>query len=144
MSQLPDTSHAANREMTKELREEHHAKIISALEAIGAAIYEDIALKVGLDRHQVGRRLKELVEAGKIYNTLQTGLTSKGRKANKYALRFHDTIIPQPETHYMEGQTTAADFACTMITHSENAKKYKESLLDKPLVQKDLFDAGSL
>jgi predicted ArsR family transcriptional regulator len=85
--QLPQTSHDANKEMTAQLRQQHHDKILSSLQVLGEAIYEDIAKHTGMDRHQVGRRLKELVDAGKIYNTLKTGLTSTGRKANMYAIR---------------------------------------------------------
>ncbi len=130
MAQLPETSHLANKEMTKEIRELHHAKIIGALDTLGEAIYEDIALFVGMDRHQVGRRLKELVEAGKIYNTLKTGLTSKGRKANKYAIRTETTILPQKEHHYMEGETTGADYASRLIAGTKHGRLEQQKLFE--------------
>lgn len=129
MSTLPNTSYEANRQMTKEIREQHHALILSALEQLGEAIYEDIALFIGMDRHQVGRRLKELVDAGKIYNTLKTGLTSKGRKANKYAIKTETTRLPEKEHHYMEGETTGADYASKIIAGTKQGK----------LIQQDLF-----
>lgn len=128
MALLPETSHAANREMTKEIREQHHALIIQSLEKLGEAIYEDIANHIGMDRHQVGRRLKELVDAGKIYNTLKTGLTSKGRKANKYSLRTPTTVLPPKETHYMEGQTTASDYANLIIAGTKQGKLTQKTL----------------
>ena len=136
MNILPETSHSANREMTKELREQHHAKIISALEVLGEAIYEVIADREGMDRHQVGRRLKELVDAGKIYNTLKTGLTSKGRKANKYAIRKPDTVIPVPEK-FNPTDTTLLDFASMVVNKNENKKLEKEKIIAER--QMDLF-----
>lgn len=120
---LPQTSHDADKSMTKELRELHHAKIISSLEVLGESIYEVIAEHCGLEKHQIGRRLKELIDAGKIYNTLKTGITSTGRKANKYAIRKPDTVLPTPEHHYKEGEPTGADLACMIINKHEKLKQ---------------------
>lgn len=129
---LPSTSHEANALMTKELREQHHAKIISALEVLGEAIYEVIAEHCGMEKHQIGRRLKELVDAGKIYNTLKTGITTTGRKANKYAIRNSETILPTPEHHYREGECSASDYASELIA------KTKQGIA----IQKDLFGSS--
>lgn len=121
--QLPQTSHDAGKSMTKELREQHHAKILKSIEALGEAIYEVIAWHCGMEKHQVGRRLKELVDAGKIYNTLRTGVTATGRKANMFAIRKPDTVLPTPEHHYKEGEPTGADLACMIINKHEKLKQ---------------------
>jgi len=127
---LPETSHLANKEMSAELRQQHHTKILSALEVLGEGIGEKIAEQAGMDYHAVMRRMKELVIMGKIYNTLKTAPTTTGRQANLYAIRKADTILPQPENHYREGQTTAADFASELIAKTKQAK----------LIQKDLWE----
>ncbi len=130
MSQLPKTSHEANVSMTAELRQQHHSKIISALEVLGEAIGEKIAIQANMDYHAVMRRMKELTIMGKIYNTLKTAPTSTGRQANLYAILKSDTILPQPENHYREGVCSAADYASELIAKTKQGK----------LVQKDLFN----
>ena len=122
-SNLPETSHLANKEMTSDIRKMHHDKIMAALEVLGEVIYEVIAEHCGMEKHQIGRRLKELVDAGKIYNTLKTGITTTGRKANKYAIRKPETILPTTEHHYKEGETTGADIACMIINKHEKLKQ---------------------
>ncbi|MES2382367.1 MAG: hypothetical protein V4538_15075 [Bacteroidota bacterium] len=124
--------------MTKELREQHHAKIVSAIEVLGECIGEQIAEQAKMDYHAVMRRLKELVDAGKIYNTLKTGLTSTGRKANKYAIRNENTVIPVPEK-FNPTDTTLLDFASMVVNKKENVKIEKETIITKRLEQIDLF-----
>ena len=131
MSNLPSTSHEANVSMTKELREIHHAKILTSLEALGEAIYEVIAWHCGMEKHQIGRRLKELCDAGKIYNTLRTGLTSTNRKANMYAIRKPNTVLPKQETHYREGECTAADYASEIIAKTKQGKLTQTQLFNE-------------
>jgi predicted transcriptional regulator len=138
MSQLPDTSHLAKEQFTEDIKEQHHAKILSALEVLGKSIGEDIAKQANMDYHAVMRRLKELVEAGKIYNTLETGLTSKGRKANKYAIRNADTVIPTPEK-YNPHNDKAHEYVDGLIQITENHKKEKQRLITGRLEQKELF-----
>lgn len=127
---LPSTSHAANKEMTAEIRQQHHAKIISALEVLGEGIYEEIADYCGMEKHQIGRRLKELVDAGKIYNTLKTGLTSTNRKANKYAIRSATTIIPTPEINYKDFGDSGADYANKLIAQTSKGILKQQSLFN--------------
>ena len=50
--------------------------------------------------------------------------------AYQYALRSVDTVIPPKETHYREGDTTAADYASELIAKTKQGQ----------LKQKDLFD----
>lgn len=84
---LPETSYAANRAATIEMRSEHYRKIIAALTVLGSANYERIAEKAGLDRHQVGRRLSELERDQKVFKPGIQTLTKSGRKAFNYCLR---------------------------------------------------------
>ena len=132
----PETSHLANKAASKEMRELHHQMILDALNRLKIpSIYEIIASEAGFtDKNQVSRRLLELVNDGKIYNTLQTELTSKGRKANKYALRTPETIIPIPEK-FIPTETTAVDYASELIARGETVRKQKEAL-----IQQSLFD----
>lgn len=115
----PETSHLANEQMTSELRDKHKERILIALGELGLATGEEISRHAKMDYHAVMRRVKELVDGEKIYNTLITGITSTGRKANKYAIRTPKTVIPSPEKHYAEGITTAADIACSLIAKTK-------------------------
>ena len=73
----PVTSHMAAREATI-LAETHHRAIMDYLEGISpmSASYEDISRATGIEKHGVGRRLKELVMAGKISPAGHTVLAS--------------------------------------------------------------------
>lgn len=125
---LPETSHLANEQMTSELRERHKERILVALGELGLATGEEISRHANMDYHAVMRRVKELVDGEKIYNTLTTGITSTGRKANKYAIRTPQTVIPSPEKHYAEGITTAADIACSLIAKTSTGISKQKSL----------------
>lgn len=83
---LPDTSLDANRRATLEMRADHWNKILSALERLELATYEQIAVFAGLDRHQVGRRLCELRGQSKVLKLDTKWPTSSGRSAYQYAL----------------------------------------------------------
>lgn len=86
MRNLPQTSHDANVAATTEMRNDHHRQIINALTRIGVGTYEEIADFVGLDKHQVGRRLKEMEERQIVYKPGGTKKTKKGRSAFVYQL----------------------------------------------------------
>lgn len=131
MNNLPQTSHDAGKLMTSEIKELHHAKILSALEVLGEGIYEVIAEHCGMEKHQIGRRLKELVDAGKIYNTLKTGITSTGRKANKYAIRTPSTTIPTPEINYKNFGESGADYASKIIAKTKQGKAIQKDLWEQ-------------
>lgn len=83
---VPQTSHDAHKAFTKELKAEHHAKIISALFQLKEANYEEIAKKARMERHAVGRRISELVSKQLVFNTGNISPTTKGRGAMVYAL----------------------------------------------------------
>ncbi len=84
--QLPTTSLAANNSFTSEMREKHHSKILKALNELKKATYEEISIKLGMDKHQVGRRLCELQRDQLVYKPGTQKNTSTGRKAFEYAL----------------------------------------------------------
>ena len=127
---LPETSHLANKEMSAELRQQHHTKILSALEVLGEGIGEKIAEQAGMDYHAVMRRMKELVIMGKIYNTLKTAPTTTGRQANLYAIRKANTILPTPKINYKNFGESGADYASKIIAGTKQQK----------LIQKDLWE----
>ncbi len=126
---MQETSILANKAANLEMRSDHWDKIIKALNELGEAVYEKIADHCGLEKHQVGRRLDELVKQRRIYNTLKTGLTSTGRKANMYAIRKPDTIIPEPES-YKPTDTSAADIACSIIAKTGKGKLEQQKLFE--------------
>lgn len=89
----PDTSHKAFEMVSIEMLSEHYKRIIKSLTVLGTANYEKISMHNGMDKHQVGRRLKELEEMGKtndepglIYKPGTTSLTKGKRPANDYCL----------------------------------------------------------
>lgn len=82
----PDTSLAAYRQLTKEQKDRHHARIISAFEVLGQATADKIAEFTGLDHVQVNRRFCELVRDEKIISTKMKLPTRRGRDAFVYTL----------------------------------------------------------
>lgn len=128
---LPSTSHEANVSMTKELREQHHAKILSALEVLKLATGEQIAQYSKLDYHAVMRRVSELERDEKVYKPGTKIPTSSGRTAFQYAIRTPSTIIPTPENHYREGPTTAADYASSLIAKTKQQKLTQQTLFNE-------------
>jgi predicted ArsR family transcriptional regulator len=73
----PATSKAAAASV-KTFAGEHHAAILEAL-SHGPAGASGIATRCGLNGHQVGRRIKELAEQGKIVQTGRVVPSSSGR-----------------------------------------------------------------
>lgn len=89
MTNLPVTSIEAYKSITPEMLLSHHGKILLALKELGSGMYEEIAVKTGLERHSVARRLKELQYFSPqplIYNTGEKRKTSTGRNAFVYKL----------------------------------------------------------
>lgn len=91
--QLPSTSLEAYKAVPNEMKEKHHSKILDALKELKLATYEEISLNVGMDKHQVGRRLKELEIDQLIYKPGSKKNTSTGRSAFEYALTNMDFNI---------------------------------------------------
>lgn len=85
-SKLPSTSIQAYKSLSVEQRQRHHKLILAALN-VRNMIYEEIAIAAGFtDKTQVGRRLKELVDDGKIFRLQTTKPTTTGRMAAVYSL----------------------------------------------------------
>lgn len=132
MNYLPDTSHEANERMTTELRQRDYDLILGALGVLKIAIYEEISEFLRWsDKNKVSRRLKEMVRLGLIYNLGTKKLTKSGRNAYQYAIVTPDTIIPSiQKEHYMEGQTTAADYASKLIAASKDGKLKQSQIFE--------------
>lgn len=68
------------------LAHEHRQRILSALADGTARTADEIAPLVGLDRHQVGRRLGEMRDDGYIVVADETRQTPRGRAAQCWKL----------------------------------------------------------
>lgn len=113
---LPETSHAANKSATHEMREQHYQKIIAALNVLVSANYEKIAEQAGMERHQVGRRLSEMERVQIVYKSGLQSDTSSGRKAFNYSLTGQPKTDTQArEITYKPGVKNASDFANDLI-----------------------------
>jgi predicted ArsR family transcriptional regulator len=95
--QLPQTSYDAYHQVTPEMLQGHYGKILAALKKLGTANYETIASNVNLDRHAVGRRLKEMEIKQWVHKPGTTSPTKSGRKAFNYSLTgvVPENILPQ-------------------------------------------------
>ena len=86
------TSKAAH-DSVKEHKEVFYDKIISALERIKVGgTSEEIAKEAGIEYAQCHKRLPELVEQGKVFNTGITRPNSSGRKAMVRQLVNHSEL----------------------------------------------------
>jgi predicted ArsR family transcriptional regulator len=94
---------------------EHYEKIVAGLKKLGTANYEKIAANIGLDRHQVGRRLKEMEGLQLVYKPMTTSLTTSGRNAYDYKLTEEGQKIEVKEVVYKKGEKSAAEYAGDMI-----------------------------
>lgn len=74
----PATSHAAA-DQARELAADHHGRILAALREHGPAGKSAIADRIGLDGHQVGKRMAEMQRAGLIALTGRTVQSAAGR-----------------------------------------------------------------
>ena len=83
---LPSTSIEAYKKVTPEMLQGHYGKILQALKILGTANYEKIATHVGLDRHAVGRRLKEMEEKQWVHKPGTKSKTKSERNAFDYSL----------------------------------------------------------
>lgn len=111
---FPETSREAWAQVTNEMISDHHKAILSALKILGTANYEKIASEVKLDRHQVGRRLKELEEKQLIYKPGTKTPSKRGRDCFDYKLTEPDKI-PLPVTEKSLPGKTVSDFSKKII-----------------------------
>lgn len=81
----PETSKAAAR-ACQATRDGHHTVILDILQGSSGLTADEIAARSStLTRHQVGRRLHELVGAGRVRITGEQRATPSGRMAQCYA-----------------------------------------------------------
>jgi predicted ArsR family transcriptional regulator len=102
---LPSTSHAANDAMTKDIKEAHYSRILTALRKLRSANYEAIAQQARMDRHAVGRRLIELLREGKVWKPGGMSKTSTGRNAFTYQCIEDKVVIPAPVEKSVKGKS---------------------------------------
>lgn len=81
----PPTSKAAAAEAV-DLAADHRARIADALE-LGPAGVSEIAERVGLDPHQVGKRMAELLREGRVERTGNAVRNPKGRREMEWRTR---------------------------------------------------------
>ena len=119
---LPDTSLAANKAATVEMRNGHYAKIISALKSLGSGTYEEIANHVGLDRHAVGRRLGEMEGMQLVWKPGAKKNTKSGRQA--YVYQLTGSSQPKTEVAYRKGCVSATTHASKLISLSKQQELF--------------------
>lgn len=100
---LPQTSHAANKAATLDMRKTHYSKILASLGVLIAATYEEISAHNGMDKHQVGRRLKEMEGNELVWKPGTTRKTKSGRMACVYQVRN----FPKTEKELTQVSATA-------------------------------------
>jgi len=84
---IPETSLSAYMSQTPEKLQSDYSRIYDALKLLKSGNYEDIAHAAGFnDRNSVSRRLKEMVEAGRIEMTGEKKPTERGRSAFVYRI----------------------------------------------------------
>ena len=90
LNKQPETSIAAGKEASNEMKQIHYVKILGALCFIGEGNYEVIANHAGLEKHAVGRRVNELRELGRITTLTTKTVTSTGRMAFVHRLTINN------------------------------------------------------
>lgn len=130
MSNLPQTSHDANKAATLEMRSRHWDKIKEALNILKLATGEQIAIQAKMDYHAVMRRLSEMERLEMVYKPGTKMPTSTNRLAYQYSLRSESTVVVPPEK-FNNTEVKAVDFANALIAGTKHQK----------LVQKDLFNS---
>lgn len=126
---LPQTSLDAYKSVPDEMKERHHSKILNALKELKLAIGEEIALKVGMDKHQIGRRLSELERDQLIYKPGSKKNTSTGRQAFQYALTGMDIPEIKKVESVKNSDISTADYASKIINMSYQNKNGIQSEL---------------
>lgn len=120
---LPKTSLQAY-EKAKPMIEPHHAKILEAIKILGNPIYEEIAIHLKMDKHQVGRRLKEMELKELVYKPGATKPTSSNRQA--YCYSICDGTQPKKQKQfkgYKKGEKTSSDYSKELIQATKKQKK---------------------
>lgn len=81
----PWTSHAAA-ERVKEFKKSHQDQILAALRRYGSMTVCEMENATGIPQHAIGKRIRELVDTGKIRITGETRPSSSGRQERVLAI----------------------------------------------------------
>lgn len=128
---LPSTSIDAYNKVTPEMLRGHYLNIIKALQSVGTCNYEKIADFVGMDRHAVGRRLKEMEGLQLIYKPGTKAPTKTGRLAYEYCLTEDGQQVKVDEGNvFKKGVKASTDYSKEII---KATKKIKPALNQQPL-----------
>lgn len=111
----PSTSLEAYKSVTVEMKNTHYSKILKALKSLGSGTYEELANHIGMDRHQIGRRLKEMELEELIYKGGVKRPTKSGRNAFVYYLVGSSQPKTEKEINYSKVKTTATEHANKII-----------------------------
>ena len=111
----PSTSLEAYKSITVEMRNTHYSKILKALKSLGSGNYEELANHVGIDKTQIGRRLKEMELEELIFKSGLKRPTKSGRNAYVYYLVGSSQPKTEKEINYSKVKTTATEHANKII-----------------------------
>lgn len=111
----PSTSLEAFKSVTIEMKNNHWGKILKALKSLGSGTYEELADFIGMERHQIGRRLKEMELEELIYKSGLKRPTKSGRNAFVYYLVGSSQPKTEREVNYSKVKTTATEHANKII-----------------------------
>ena len=111
----PKTSLEAYKAVTLEMKNNHWSKIIKALKNLGSGTYEEVSDYVGMDKHQVGRRVKEMELEGLIYKSGLKRPTKSGRNAYVYFVVGSMQPKTEKEVNFAKVKTTTTDYAKNII-----------------------------
>lgn len=131
---IKDTSRLAYEKIMNG-RDNHYKKIILALEWIIEGNNWEIAKQAKMKPEQVWKRTGELCKPDEngvscLIDTGKRNVNPDGNLSIVYGLyenRANYQNIPK-EKHYMEGQTTAADYAAKIIAGTKQGKLIQNSL----------------
>jgi predicted transcriptional regulator len=111
----PQTSLEAYKSVTVEMKNTHYSKILKALKSLGSGTYEEIGNHIGMERHQIGRRLKEMELEELIYKSGSKRPTKSGRSAYVYFLVGSNQPKTEKEINFAKVKTTASEHATNII-----------------------------
>lgn len=115
MRKQPQTSKEAFLSVSLEMKNKHYGQILKALKELGSGNYEDIALFLGLEPTQVGRRLKEMRDNKLLFISGLKKPTKKGRAAFVHYIMGSSQPKTENEVNYKKVKKTAAEYANSLI-----------------------------
>lgn len=115
----PSTSLEAYKSVTVEMQNNHYSKILKALKSLGSGTYEELSNFVGMDKHQIGRRLKEMELNELIYKSGTKRATKSGRSAYVYFLVGSNQPKTEKEVNFAKIPKAATEYAKYLIKQAE-------------------------